>query len=473
MKRIKLLILALSAVFFYRCDNLTELNVDPNRATSVDPSTLLTTAQFNFYSTIGGVANNADWGLLMVQQWAQNEYTEDSRYNVDVTTFNGSWSVFYANVLKELSAAKELVDQQDVSDAIKTNRKNIIDVMMVQVFATLTDNFGQIPYTEALNTAITLPKYDTQEVVYKGLLATLENAANTFNTSAPSFTSGDAVFAGNVASWKKLTNSLMLRYAMRIVDADAATADKYIKLANNGLIANNGENAKFSFTTNPDRANPLYRNWSPQISNRDDYCVSTVLVTNLAGDPRLPMFAKPAVGGTIVGMPYGLSDNAATNLKPSTSRPNDQVRQADTPFMIMSYAEVQFLLAEAYQRGNLTGNAQTAYNSGIEASMGQWNVTDATAIANYITANAYNAANWKMSIGTQKWAALYMNGLEAWNEWRRLDYPQLTAPAAAVINTIPVRMPYPLSETQNNSANLAAVTSTPANLTTKVWWDKN
>ena len=81
--------------------------------------------------------------------------------------------------------------------------------------------------------------------------------------------------------------------------------------------------------------------------------------------------------------------------------------------------------------------------------------------------------NWKNSIGTQKWVALYMNGFQAWNEWRRLDYPQLSAPAAAVMNTIPVRMPYTLSETQSNSSQLEKVTSNPADMTTKVWWDVN
>jgi hypothetical protein len=78
-----------------------------------------------------------------------------------------------------------------------------------------------------------------------------------------------------------------------------------------------------------------------------------------------------------------------------------------------------------------------------------------------------------MSIGNQKWIALYMNGFEGWNEWRRLDYPILAVPAAAQLNSIPVRMPYPLSETQSNAEQLGLVTSTPADMTAKVWWDVN
>lgn len=60
-----------------------------------------------------------------------------------------------------------------------------------------------------------------------------------------------------------------------------------------------------------------------------------------------------------------------------------------------------------------------------------------------------------------------MNGYQAWCEWRRLDYPQLAVPAAAELSSIPVKMPYPLSETQNSSRNLGLITSTPANMTTK------
>jgi hypothetical protein len=78
----------LSVTLLSKCDdNLTDLNIDPNSAVNVAPSTLLTTAQHNFYNTTQGVTVNADWGQLMVQQWSQTEYTEDSRYTQDVNFF--------------------------------------------------------------------------------------------------------------------------------------------------------------------------------------------------------------------------------------------------------------------------------------------------------------------------------------------------------------------------------------------------
>lgn len=476
MKKIKYILLSLTSAFYIGCSDFGDTNIDPNSAVTVDPSTLLTTAEFNLYSTIYGVNLNADWGLLMVQQWSQNEYTQESRYSaIDVNTFNGSFNTLYVDVLKELVSAKELVDQQEVSNDIKTNRKNILDVMMAQTFAILTDGYGAVPYTEAISN-VNLPKYDSQADIYKGILTTLDNASKSFNANAASFDSGEVVYGGDVQMWKKLTNSLMLRYAVRLADVDASTASTYAnKAINAGVFTSNSDNAKFTFESVIDRANPLFRNLSPQGSNRDDYCISKFFAETLEGldDPRLEKYAKPASGGSIVGLEYGLPDNDATVLKPTTSRPNDSVREAQTPFYIITYSEVEFLLAEAYERGIASGAADQAFSNAITASMERWGVTDTAAIDKYISANAYDSANWKESIGTQKWISLYMNGPEAWSEWRRLDFPVLTVPAAAEISTIPVKLSYPLSETQSNSAQLSQVSSDPGSITTKVWWDVN
>ena len=109
-------------------------------------------------------------------------------------------------------------------------------------------------------------------------------------------------------------------------------------------------------------------------------------------------------------MPYGLTDNEATLLKPTTSRPDESLRQTTSPSVIFSLAEVQFLLAEAYERGILSGSAESAYANAIKASMNYWGITDDSAINSYISSQPYNSSNWKESIGMQKWIALYMDG---------------------------------------------------------------
>jgi len=143
------------------------------------------------------------------------------------------------------------------------------------------------------------------------------------------------------------------------------------------------------------------------------------------------------------------------------------------PHVIIDAAEVAFMTAEAIERGFLSGNAAAAYNNAVTFSMAYWGITDATALAGYLEANAYNADNWKESIGNQKWIAFYMNGVQGWAEHRRLDFPVLEASSDAVISTIPTRLPYPISEDTNNGTALDAVTSDINNITNKLWWDVN
>lgn len=468
---------ALTILIISSCSDLTDLNNDPNAASKVPAETLLTYSQFEFYDNLADITLNAEWGMLMPQYWSQNEYAEESRYVVTESTFNTPWQALYANVLEELEiASQNLLAEETIAQDLpkRDNKLALIKVMKAQVFAVLTDSFGDIPYSQALNVEEhPLPAYDSQEDVYKGILATLDEAYKMFDANAGSFDSGDIIYNGDVALWKKFTKSLMLKYAIRVYDKAPALSEKYAKIAATDLISSNADNATFKFGTAPDRSNPLWRNLV--IRNRDDYCVSEFLVETLKGksDPRLEKYAAPLKNGTIKGMPYGLTDNEATLLKKVTSRPNASVREAQTPFNILTYAEVQFLLAEAYQNSILVGNAADSYAKAIEASMQQWGITDATSISNYIAANPYNAATWKKSIGEEKWTALYMNGLEAWSEWRRLDYPVLEVPVAAVVKTIPVKLPYPISEIQNNNNNLSKVTASPTSITTKVWWDAN
>ncbi|WP_262482654.1 SusD/RagB family nutrient-binding outer membrane lipoprotein [Bacteroides graminisolvens] len=151
---------------------------------------------------------------------------------------------------------------------------------------------------------------------------------------------------------------------------------------------------------------------------------------------------------------------------------------SESPAVILSYAEVQFSLAEAVARGFISGNADTYYKEGITASLKQFGVTDATVIATYLLQPAvlYNAANYKESIGLQKWIAFYGQGLDAFAEWRRLDYPQLTAGVSTVLDgKMPSRFFYPGTEQSLNGINykLAVSSQGPDLLTTRLWFDVN
>jgi len=460
---------------FSACEDVTDLNVDPNNPVDVPAINLVTQAEYALNNLLWSRGLNIEWTMLMTQHIAQNEYAEESRYTVDGNDFDGEWSTFYAGVLNELSIARDMiVADENIPADRKANQLAIIDILQVHAYQNMVDLYGNIPYSQALNsTEFPLPKYDNQQDIYMSLFTTLESAINSLDESAGSFDSGELIYNGDVSMWKKLGNSLMLRLAMRVVDVDQATASKYINQAAGGAFTSNDDNALFVFSSDPNIANPLYRD--AVIGNRDDFAVTDVLVDNLKamGDPRLEKYAKPTNSGDIVGMPYGLTDGEAFALKSTTSRPNDDVRAAQAPAVLMDYAEVQFILAEAYQRGILGGDAAAAYAEGVKASMNYWGITDDAAIDAYIAANPYDAGNWKESLGWQKWIAFYMNGPQAWAEWRRLDYPELEVPAAATNPAVPVRLPYPVSEQTRNGSALGEVTDNPNDLNTKMFWDVN
>jgi hypothetical protein len=458
---------------FSACSDIEELNTDPNNPTAIPAANLVSQAQFALNNRLWSRVLNAEWGMIVTQQWAQNEYGEEGRYEVDVTSFDASFRSFYVSTLRELQVAAEIINADEgLAADIKTNQLAIIEVLNVHAFHNLTDAFGDIPYSQALNQLeFPNPAYDAQSTIYPDLVARLAKAAASIDEASGSFGAADLIYGGNMTMWKKLANSLTLRIAMRMSDADETGARNAVSSMTAGmLIADNSENALFVFDATPTVANPLYIDAT--INTRDDFAVSTVLVENLTamGDPRLTVFADTTPSGTYNGMPPGLLDNEAFDLKPVTSRPYPAVRAAQAPAVIMDYAEVSFLLTEAYAKEFITGDATAAYAQGVTASMNYWGFADQATIDGYIAANAFDAANWKESLGWQKWIAFYMNGPQAWAEWRRLDHPVLELPAAAVNGVIPVRLPYALSETSSNSSFNNA---TPNDISTKMWWDIN
>jgi len=147
----------------------------------------------------------------------------------------------------------------------------------------------------------------------------------------------------------------------------------------------------------------------------------------------------------------------------------------DFEAILIDFVETEFLLAEAAQRGwSVGGTAEEYFNNAVTESVLYWEGTEASA-TDYLTANPYDAANWKESLGTQKWLALYNRSVEAWAEWRRLDFPVLNVPSGMVYGDIPVRMPYPFNEIKNNKANYEAAAAAIGgdDQRTKLFWDVN
>ncbi|MDB5127105.1 SusD/RagB family nutrient-binding outer membrane lipoprotein [Mucilaginibacter sp.] len=459
--------------------NLEEINRNPNASETAQPDYLLTGITKNIADTYWGTSNNMDASLLFVQNWSKIQYTDPDRYIYTNTSFQDLWNTAYTKGIINLNQLIKLADEQS-----NPNYKGVALVLRSWVFTLLTDAYGDIPYTQATNIKEYLtPAYDKQKDVYFALLEDLKSAQASLNTSGPAI-GGDIIYGGKangIGLWKKFANSLRLRIALRIADREPEKSKQVladIQAEGSGYISDNSEIAQLVYSTSPNQ-NPI----SNLFDTRDDYRISKTIVDKLfeLNDPRLPIYASPtkdATPKTYVGLPNGLlvGDASAYGFT-KTSKPGTYFLAPNAPAVIISYAEVLFDRAEAAARGFTAEDAADLYKQAIGASLKQYGITDAT-VNTYLASPAvqYDPSNYKKSIGDQKWIALFGQGLEAFAEWRRLDYPQLQPAVAGTLGgKIPVRFIYPGTEQSLNGASYnAAVASQGADaLTTKLWFDVN
>lgn len=469
----KLSYIIIFALALSSCNStLDEINKNPNATETPQAPYLLTGTLKQGADLYWGSESNFNSSLLFVQHWAKIQYTEPDRYDVSNTTFASLWNTGYSTLITDLNTILNFSDQQ-----ANSNYKGIALTLRSWTFLLLTDAYGSIPYKEA-GLKVT-PVYNTQKEVYTGLLEDLKQAQSLLGTANGTVT-GDLAYKGNITKWKKLVNSLRLRIALRISDKEPALAKQAVIDATTdaaGVISSNSEIFQFVYTSSPQQ-NPA----SAWFETRDDYRISKTLVDKLyeLSDPRLPVYAQlpsDASVGKYVGGANGLSNSAANSQGfAKTSKPGTYFLTSQSPAVIFAYSEVLFDLSEAVARGYITGDAEQLYKNAITASFNQFGITDATVIANYLNQPIvkYDATNYAKSIGTQKWIAFFGQGLDAFAEWRRLDYPQLIAgPATVLDGQIPSRFFYPGTEQSLNGTSYQASVAVQGKdlLTTKLWFD--
>jgi hypothetical protein len=471
----KKIIVILSLFLFFSCSkNLESLNKDPKNATSASGEAFFNMASKNMTDEVNNITYGSggspfETTRLIVQQISSVTYNEGTTY---YSNFN--WSDVYMGVLKNLDESANMVEATaPIGAAGATRKKNqlaLIEIMKVYAYEYLVVAFGDIPYSEALDFTNVLPKYDDDQVIYVDLLKRLSAAITSLDASGKSFDS-DIIYNGDVAKWKKFANSLKLKMGMRIIDKDATLGASTVTAAAPNVFTSNADNAIFKYLAVAPNTNSLWPNLA--IGNRKDFVAAKPFVDlmNTLKDPRRPVFFTN-VGGDFVGAPSG-----AVVTYESFSRFSDAYYQPTLPAIIMDYATVQFLLAEAAER-NIIGTpaaAESHYNAAITASMNYYGVGSAAAayLAQPGVAYATAGTNWKQKIGTQKWLALFNQGPEAWTEYRRLDYPVLSAPPGSYINVVPRRLTYPISEQTLNGANYKAAAAAVGSdlMTTKLFWD--
>lgn len=508
---------------------LDKINTDPTKSTgeNYDPNYLLSTAQFN-YANIGYYQLLYESTMMQVLASTYNYYNNGDKY-INAANFTDYQGKLFDQGYTQASTIRQmqqLAIQQN--PGTYSNLISIGDIMMVLIMQRVTDIYGDVPYSQAIQPGIKYPVYDRQEDIYNAMLLNLEKAIGQLDPSKPKPTA-DLMYRGDILKWKKFGYSLMLRLAMRLTKADPAKARLWAeKASTGGTFTSIGDNA----LVETDASNFNSQNGTSialrTLSDYREVRWSKTFIDRLknSDDPRLEVISEVSQPG----LANNVNENLAGNREPSlqTGLPNGydllggttDIRHAPGypgpsgsgndiaplgkysrpvttvylklggPNFLMTYAETEFLLAEAKLRGwNIAGNAASHYNNGLNASFQSMSQLDLQAtienskINDYMKANPLDETSLEKGlemINTQYWLVTgsTFNFIENWLNWKRSGYPALTAvryPGNVTGGTIPRRMIYLSTEILNNTVNYnAAVSRIPGGdtLTGRVWWDK-
>lgn len=489
-----------------------ELNTNPNSPVDVPAINIFTNAvQGSVGLELGDWIQHTYCGPWS-QQWCKVQYIDEDRYMPrDMSGyFNGAYTGGLKNLAIVIDKATETGDDRLLAAA---------KVMRVWNFMYVTDLWGDAPYTEALQgftaEGTLYPKYDTQESIYNGLLAELEQANVLLTGTSINFGSGDILYGGDPEMWRKFANSLKLRLLNRAAGtpwtftydmagtqpdvtttpgaAALSTADAQIAaiLGNPSqypIFESNDDNAALVYPGLPYR-NPIYNT----LYTRTDQGISETMVDWLKArvDPRIHIYAQPTPNSVDAGTPeyVGFQNGRAITSAnfPSISLIGTKVAYTETaPVYLMCYDEVEFIIAEHHMRGGRDAQAQAAYEAGIAASMERWGLNDGGTVSpttgdafsittlpqsypvSYTTYLAHPLVAWGgtdaqkfQKICEQRWAGMYGQGVQAFTEVRRTGFPErifeyeLEGAYYPNLGLI-VRIQYALSEETYNTDNLAA-----------------
>jgi len=466
------------------CDNdLTAINANPNAPTTVPPSFLLTAAiqdaATDFYGT-GQV--DRDRNELFVQHIARIQYGSQDRYNVGS---GDTWDSYYTGHLLDLQLVIERSEEAG-NDRLEAMGR----ILKAWSFQHITDLFGDIPYSEALTghtpDPITSPVYDSQESIYNSLFEEWALAVARLGTGVgPAIGGADLIYNGDDGKWVKWANSLRLRAALRLSNVNPTkAASEALAAVTAGTFESAADEAKLRYPGGAPNENPMY---TADVARPGDYRASRTLTDTLISfaDPRLPFITREALqperaiarcGSVYCGMPNGLLDTHNIGLE-EVSRIGSWFLAPDLPAMFQSYAEVQFLKAEAAERGWIPGDAANFYYEGIRSALERFGISE-TEIDAYIAQPRVQYLGGQAGlrqISFQKWIELYDSGPEAYAEWRRTGVPELTPVPNRERENIPRRYQYPASEDAQNRLNVKAardrVGGDAYSPDVPVWWD--
>ncbi len=509
----------LALLVFASCKkDLLETNTDPNSVSVdvFDPNNMLSATQL-FYT--GSSDNGIEVEETEIQGagcFIQHFASTSGYFFGDKYSFSpGGFGSFFDHVYTD--AVKDVVDLYTTTKDKPqySNLHQVSRIMKALVFERITDVYGDVPYFDAgqaYHGSVYFPKYDKQQDIYADLLKEVSEAVDSLNEDGD-LPVGDMFYAhtdDQIGEWKKFGNTLLLRMAMRLTKVDPETAKTYVQKVDGLTMESNDDNAiVYHGTNDPLTINRIYRGIGEDGDIQLSCQMSKTFIDFLKknDDPRLPVFSyvypedysagdDPGGGSSDPqdqnGLPNGYNaGNAANGIQNYPgylgslnlySRPSPIIFNATAPTLVLTYAESEFLLADAAARWNL-GDAEEHYHNGVIAAITELSaygdegaISDDDAEA-YCEAHPYVAAKGLEMINTQFWATTFFNEYEAWANYRRTGYPALvpvTYPGSQSPGAIPRRMAYSTVDKQVNTANYnAAVADLPGGdkITSRMWWD--
>jgi len=466
MKKINIMIV--TALLLVGCNKFDdEININPNVPSQASGTQLIA----NSMLSLSGLSSSPQ-GEFMSQYLSETQYVNASLYPQSSTSFY-DW---YQGPLMNLQTVLNSADEISALEGPVVNQLAVAKILKAYYMWSLTDRWGDIPYTEALMGADNFtPKYDTQEAIYTSLFSLLDEATGAIVSGS---ITNDIIYNGDMTKWSTLANSLKMLMALRLSEVNPTLGkEKFAAAMQEGVLAANSGN--FVFKHLADANNQNY--WFSQIDlqGREWWAISSTLMDKMkpVSDPRLRVYAQPnRTDGDYTGLIFGEKVNIDTE---KYALLGDAIHAQDAPVYLVTYAQVLFAQAEAAKLGWIAGSDVTAkenYNKAIAASMSQWGA-DTSELEGFMMQPeiAYNPATAIEQIATQRWVHLFMHGYEGWAEYRRTGFPNnMVAPDGAAV---PNRQIYIETEQFNNTENYNEAVQRQfggsESLYGNVWWDVN
>ena len=445
MKIKSLAILAVAAVGFTACSDawLEDYKLDQNRPSDVSMEVLLPSAQAAYGMTQGDVLPRLTSIFMQQMTGTDRQSLAHNRYaQIGEGDFNTPWNNSYAGGLYDLKLIEDKAEAAGASAYV-----GVAKIMTAMYLGVLTDHFGDIPYTDALQGADNLKAtFDSQADIYTTIFTLLSDGKDAL-AQPSSVTPGgdDLIHGGDLAAWAATADGLRARHLNHLSKTSQYNAANVIAACDDALNAGVYCTIGFEAALNQ---NPWYQ----------------FTVIDRAG--YISQF------GTMYDMMEASSDPRINLYRSADSLTMPAYGDATSALPIVTPFEIMFVKAEAQLAGSAS-DARATLEAAIESHM-TWLGVDAGDIATYVA--ALPATTDLELIMNEKYVAMFSSS-ESWTDWRRTGFPTLSAPADANLSGLPRRMPYPEGEYLYNADNVPMpLTSSPddkfgVTTTYRLWWD--